>query len=270
MNFQTLEVTLENGIAHVAFNRPEKANALNQKGWNELKACFEVLDESPEARVIILSGNGKHFCSGIDISLLMGMQQRTDDACDGRKREKMRKIILELQAPINAIQNCSKPVIAAIHGGCIGGGLDIVSACDMRYCEENAYFSIKEVDMGLVADLGTLQRLPKLIGDGIVREMAFTGRKVGGKEAKEIHLVNQCYANAEELMAGVKEMAATIASKSPLVVRGTKEILNYTKDHSIEDGLKYVATWNAATILSEDLAIAMQASMTKKAPKFRD
>ncbi|MFT5617771.1 MAG: enoyl-CoA hydratase [Arenicella sp.] len=267
---KTLQLEIKDKVAYVTLNRPEKANALNQTAWDELQTCFEELDENPEARVIVLSGNGKHFCSGIDISLLMGMQQKTDDKCEGRKREKMRKMVLSLQAPINTISKCSKPVIAQMHGGCIGGGLDIAAACDMRYCSEDAYFSIKEVDMGLVADLGTLQRLPKLIGDGIVREMAYTARKVGGKEAKSIHLVNQCFATQEELKEGVEKLAKNIAEKSPLVIRGTKEILNYAKDHSVEDGLNYVATWNAATILSEDLATAMQASMTKQKPSFRD
>ncbi len=267
---KTLQLEIKDKVAYVTFNRPEKANALNQTAWDELQTCFEELDENPEARVVVLSGNGKHFCSGIDISLLMGMQQKTDDKCEGRKREKMRKMILSLQAPINAIAKCSKPVIAQIHGGCIGGGLDIAAACDMRYCSEDAYFSIKEVDMGLVADLGTLQRLPKLIGDGIVREMAYTARKMSGTEAKSVHLVNQCFATQEELKESVGKLAKNIAEKSPLVIRGTKEMLNYSKDHSVEDGLNYVATWNAATILSEDLATAMQASMTKQKPSFKD
>jgi len=269
-DFKTLEVNISGGVATVSFNRPDKANALNQLAWDELQTCFETLDELPEARVIILNGKGKHFCSGIDISLLLGMQQKVDDKCGGRKAEKLRKVVLGLQAPINAIEKCSKPVLAVIHGGCIGGGLDIAAACDMRYCSSDAYFSIKEADMGLVADLGTLQRLPKLIGSGIVKEMAYTARNVGGAEAQEIHLVNKCYESAEVLQSEVLSIANNIAGKSPLVIRGTKEMLNYAQDHTVADGLNYVATWNAATILSEDLAISIQAQMTKKTPVFRD
>lgn len=270
LNYKTLSLSVENKIAKVSFNRPKKANALNELAWEELKDCFERLDEMSEARVIILSGNGKHFCSGIDVSLLMGMSHQVRDTCDGRTREKLRKLVFKLQAPINAIERCSKPVIAAIHGGCIGGGIDIVTACDMRYATQDAYFTVKEIDMGMVADLGTLQRLPKLIGEGIAREMAYTARKVSGTEAQQIQLVNAAYENQEELMAKVMEVAATIASKSPLSIRGTKEMLNYTRDHSVEDGLNFIATWNAAMIMSEDLATAIQSSMTKKTPEFRD
>jgi len=270
LDYKTLHLSIENKIAHVTFNRPEKANALNELAWKELKDCFEQLDELPEARVVVLSGNGKHFCSGIDLSLLIGMSNKVNDSCDGRMREKLRKLVFQLQAPINAIEACSKPVIAAIHGGCIGGGIDIVSACDMRYATKDAYFTIKEIDMGMVADLGTLQRLPKLIGEGIAREMAYTARKVSGTEAQQIQLVNAAYESREELMEKVMEVAQTIASKSPLSIRGTKEMLNYTRDHSVADGLNFIATWNAAMILSEDLTTAVQASMTKKNPEFRD
>ncbi len=270
LEFKSLTVSIDQKIAHVKFNRPDKANALNELAWEELKSCFEQLDETPEARVIILSGEGKHFCSGIDLSLLMGMGQRVADKCDGRKREKLRKMVFKLQAPINAIEKCSKPVIAAIHGGCIGGGVDIVTACDMRYVTNDGYFTVKEIDMGMVADLGTLQRLPKLIGDGLAREMAYTGRKVYGPEAQQIQLANSSYASKEEMMEKVMEIAHTIAAKSPLSIRGSKAVINYTRDHSVEDGLNFIATWNAAMILSEDLATAIQASMTKKTPDFRD
>ena len=138
-------------------------------------------------------GEGKNFCAGIDLSLLMDVSQYDNIQCEGRKRETVRKFILQLQDCITAIEKCRKPVIAAIHRACIGGGVDIISACDMRYCTEDAYFSIKEVDMGLVADIGTLQRLPKIINLGVVAEMAYTGRNVGGQEAKAINLVNQVY-----------------------------------------------------------------------------
>lgn len=177
MELTTLLLSLENHVAHLRFNRPQRANALNQTAWNELQSVFEMLDEDDSVRVIVLSGEGKHFCSGIDLELLMSVAGLTE-TCEGRKREKLRRQILALQAPINAIEQCSKPVIAAIHGGCIGGGVDIAAACDMRYCTDDAYFSIREIDMGMVADLGTLQRLPRLIPQGTLREMAFTGRSV--------------------------------------------------------------------------------------------
>lgn len=268
--YQTLTVDIANQIAHVAINRPDKANALDQTAWDELQAVFERLDELDEVRVIIISGEGKHFCSGIDLSLLAGITAAKNASCDGRAREKLRKQVFQLQAPINAIEKCSKPVLAAIHGGCIGAGVDLVCACDMRYCTNDAFFTVKEIDMGMVADLGTLQRLPKLIGEGMVREMAYTGRNVTGPEAYEIRLVNRSFADKATMMDEVRKLATTIAAKSPLSIRGTKEMLLYTRDHSVADGLKYIATWNAAMLLSNDLDEAFQAKMQKREPKFGD
>lgn len=268
MTFETFEVNIEQHIAKVVFNRPERANALNQKAWDEMKAIFESLDENEEVRIILLYGNGKHFCAGIDLELLMNVAQ-FNQKCEGRKREKLRKKVLDLQAPINAIEQCSKPVIAMIHGGCIGGGVDIVSACDMRYCTDDAFFTIKEIDMGMVADLGTLQRLPKIIPAGIAREMAYTGRNVLGQEAERIGLVNRTFSDTETMKAEVLKIAQSIAAKSPLSIRGTKAILNHTRDHSVADGLEYMATWNAAMLLSDDLMEAFQAKMQKREAIFK-
>lgn len=270
MSYQTLTVHIADHIATVSFNRPEKVNALNKLAWQELRTAFEELDTNPDARVVILQGEGKHFCAGIDLELLMAIRQETADDCEGRVREKIRAFVKLLQAPINAIEQCSKPVLAAIHGGCIGGGLDIVAACDMRYSTEDAYFTIKEIDMGMVADLGSLQRLPKLISDGMAREMAYTGRKMYGAEAKDYGLVNSTYTDRDSLLEAVKGIAAQIASKSPLSIRGSKEMLRYSRDHSVEDGLNYIATWNAAMILSNDLNEAFMSTMEKRKPSFKD
>ncbi|MCP1384774.1 crotonase/enoyl-CoA hydratase family protein [Runella salmonicolor] len=268
MSFETFSLAIENYVAQVVFNRPERANALNQKAWQEMKAIFEELDENEDVRAIILRGNGRHFCAGIDLELLMQVAQSAQK-CEGRKREKLRRQVLDLQAPINAIEQCSKPVLAAIHGGCIGGGVDIVSACDMRYCTHDAFFTIKEIDMGMVADLGTLQRLPKIIPPGIAREMAYTGRNVSGKEAERIGLTNRSFVDADSMLAEVMNIAQVIAAKSPLSIRGTKAILNHSRDHSVADGLEYMATWNAAMLLSDDLTEAFQAKMQKRDAAFR-
>lgn len=267
MELTTLLLSIENHVAQLRFNRPQRANALNQTAWDELKSVFETLDEDDSVRVIVLSGEGKHFCSGIDLELLMSVAGLTE-ACEGRKRKKLRKQILALQAPINAIEQCSKPVIAAIHGGCIGGGVDIAAACDMRYCTKEAYFSIREIDMGMVADLGTLQRLPHIIPQGTLREIAYTGRSVFGPEAERMGLVNRAFETAEKMQESVAEVARQIAAKSPLSIRGTKHILNHSRDHSVADGLDYMATWNAAMLLSNDLMEAFQASMQKREAKF--
>ncbi len=269
-DYTSLHVTVAEGIAHVELARPEKANALGAESWKEIPDCFNELSKLPACRVVVISGQGKHFCAGIDLSFLMQVGQSSQNDCEGRRRESLRDMIFELQAAFNAIDECKKPVIAAVHGGCIGAGVDLVTACDMRYATDDAYFQVKEIDIGMVADVGTLQRLPKVIADGHAREMAYTGRKVPGTEAASIGLANASFSTREELIEEVMKVAANISSKSPLSIRGTKEMLRYSRDHSVEDGLKYIATWNSAMLLSEDLAAAMQASMMKQTPAFRD
>lgn len=270
MNNKHFKVKIEQKIAQVFFNRPEKANALNREAWKEMQTIFETLSKSEEVRVIVLAGEGKHFCAGIDLELLMSIGGLQEIVCAGKRSEKIRELILSLQQTITAIEKCSKPVLAAIHKGCIGGGVDIATACDMRYCTEDAYFTVKEIDLGMVADLGTLQRLPKIIPAGIAAEMAYTGRKVFGPEAKNIGLVNQYYHSKESLMEEVMKIAATIASKSPLSIRGTKDVLRYTRDHTVDDALNYMSTWNASMLLSSDLMEAFKATMEKRLPKFED
>jgi len=269
MNYQTFKVDINNHIAHVAINRPNKANSLNQQAWDEMKAIFEALDENTEVRVVVLSGEGKYFCAGIDVSMLMNIGDFSAKGCEARKREKFIKGLQYLQDCVSAIEKCRKPVLAAIHNGCIGGGVDIASVCDMRYCTEDAFFVVKEVDMGLVADIGTMQRLPKIIPYGIAAEMAYTGRNVYGPEAKSIGLANNCYVDKSAMMEAVMQIAATIAAKPPVVIRGTKHILQHTRDHSVNEGLQYIQTWNAAMIFSDDLMEAFQAFMQKKKPVYK-
>lgn len=270
MQFETLEVTLENHIATVRLNRPEKANAMNANMWQEIRQAFQWIDTTPEARVAVLQGEGKLFTAGIDLQMMMGLGPQIQNDCEGRTREALRRVILDLQDTLTSLERCRKPVLAAIHGGCIGGGIDLVTCADMRYASSDAYFTIKEIDIGMTADVGTLQRLPKLVGEGIVRELAYTGRKFDAQEAKEIGLVNRVFESREALYAGVHEIAATIAAKSPLSIRGTKEMITYARDHSVADSLNYIATWNAAMLMSQDLTEAMMSSMAKKAPTFKD
>jgi len=268
---ETLKIELAGKVATVTLNRPDKANAMNWAMWQDIRSAMQWADRTPEVRVVVLQGEGKHFTSGIDLQMMMGLQAQIQDDCDGRSREKLRQLVLELQDTLSSIERCRKPVLAAIHGGCVGGGVDMISCTDMRYCSADAYFTIKEIDIGMVADVGTLQRLPKLIGNqGIVREMAFTGRKVLADEAQRIGLVNQVFDSREALYAGVRELAELVAAKSPLSIRGTKEMLNYSRDHSVADGLNYIATWNAAMLMSGDLMTAMMANMSKQTPEFKD
>ncbi|MFC4159930.1 crotonase/enoyl-CoA hydratase family protein [Chitinimonas lacunae] len=270
MHYKTLEVTLENHVAQISLNRPDKANAMNEDMWLELRQVFEWLDRTESARVGLLLGNGDHFCAGIDLSMLVSVQHRIQDECAGRQNEKLRLLIIELQDSLTALERCRKPVIAAIQGRCIGGGLDLVAACDMRYCSAEAVFQLKEVDLGIVADVGVLQRLPKIIGDGRSRELAYTAREVHGEEAERMGLVNRCYVDQTTMMMDVTGIADAIAAKSPLTVRGLKENLNYARDHTVAEGLRYVAAWNAGMLISKDLEAAAMAAVMKDRAVFRD
>lgn len=270
MSFDTLSVTLENHIATVRLNRPEKANAMNATMWAEIRKAFQWVDATPEARVAVLQGEGKLFTAGIDLQMMMAIGPQVQNECDGRTREALRRVILDMQDTLTSLERCRKPVLAAIHGGCVGGGIDLITCADMRYCSADAYFTIKEIDIGMTADVGTLQRLPKLVGEGMARELAYTGRKFTAEEARDMRLVNRVFESREALYAGVQEIAASIAAKSPLSVRGCKEMITYARDHSVADGLNYIATWNAAMLMSNDLQEAMTANMSKRAPVFKD
>jgi enoyl-CoA hydratase len=182
----------------------------------------------------------------------------------------LRRLILDLQDCLSSIERCRKPVIAAIQGACVGGALDLVTCCDMRYAAPDAVFSIKEIDLGMVADVGTLQRLPRLIGEGMTRELAYTGRNVDAAEAEKLGLINFKFGDFSRLTVGIREIAQTIAAKSPLAVRGTKDVLNFSRDHSVADGLNYVAGWNAAMLLSADLGECIAAQREKRTAQFGD
>lgn len=270
MEFQTLVVTLEAGVAHVALNRPDKANAMTRVMWDEIRRAFAWVDDTPEARVAILSGQGAHFTAGIDLEMLAGVRDEVHDACDGRSRERLRRVILALQDTLTSLERCRKPVLAAVHGACIGGGVDLICCADVRYASADARFQVKEIDLGMTADVGTLQRLPRLIPDGLARELAYTGRPLGADEAGRCGLVTRVFESRDALMSGVSEIAAAIAARSPLAMRGAKEMLLYARDHSVADGLNHVATWNAAMLLSSDLQEALTAASQKRAPVFRD
>src|SRR5450759_1468105 len=220
--YETLNVTLENHIATVQLNRAEKANAMNLAMWQDIRTAFAWVDATPELRVAILAGAGKLFSAGIDLQMMMGLGPQIQDACDGRTRENLRLLILDLQDTLTSLERCRKPVLAAVHGACVGGGIDLITCADMRYCSSDASFTIKEIDIGMTADVGTLQRLPRLIGEGMARELAYTGRQLLAPEALQIHLVNRGFESREALRVGLQEIAASIAAKSPLSVRGIK------------------------------------------------
>ncbi|XP_024399333.1 delta(3,5)-Delta(2,4)-dienoyl-CoA isomerase, peroxisomal [Physcomitrium patens] len=256
------------GVATLTLHRPSRFNALNPSLFQEIPAAIRALDMDPAVRVVILNAAGQHFCSGIDLSFFTTVVGSDASTCLGRQREKFRRDVKDMQDAFTAFEECRKPVIAAIHGACIGGGIDMVTACDLRYCTENANFSVKEVDVAITADLGTLQRLPKLIGHGSAMELALTGRHFSGPEAKSLGLVQGVLPSKTELDAYVQKIASQIAAKSPLAVMGTKAVLIKSRDMSVAQGLDYVGLWNAAMLVSEDLEEAALAKMQKRTPKF--
>ncbi|MBS7325229.1 MAG: crotonase/enoyl-CoA hydratase family protein [Thiopseudomonas sp.] len=269
MNYHAFNLQVQDKIAVLEMNRPAKLNAMNEDFWRELPEIFAYIEQEPSIRVVVLTGAGEHFSSGIDLNYLASVAGQLGQD-PGRNALILRKQIKHLQASLDAVDRCGKPVLAAVQGYCIGGAVDLISACDMRYCSADARFSIKEIDIGMAADVGTLQRLPHIIGDGIMRELAYTGRFVEADEACRIGLVNRVYADPSQLLDGVLQLSAEIAAKSPLAVRGTKEMIRYMRDHSVEDGLNYVATWNAAMLQSEDLRLAMAAGLSKRRAEFKD
>ncbi|MEM9314149.1 MAG: crotonase/enoyl-CoA hydratase family protein [Pseudomonadota bacterium] len=266
--FETLELTVENAVGEVFLNRPEKANSMSAAMWRELQECFEWLDSEPTVRAVILAAHGKHFCAGIDLEMLSGVSDEPGEP--SRRSEAVRRNVLRLQENLSAIEKCRKPVLVAIHNTCIGGGIDMVTCADMRYASADAWFSVREVDIGMTADVGTLQRLPKLIPYATACELAYTGRNVDAEEAQRLGLVNRVFADREELLREVRAIAANIASKSPLAVRGSKEMLLFSRDHSVQEGLNYVATWNAGMLSAQDLREGITAQWEKRAATYDD
>ncbi|POZ60455.1 crotonase/enoyl-CoA hydratase family protein [Chromobacterium alticapitis] len=270
MSLETLTVEVNDKAALIRFNRGDKANSLNMQMWQDLRSAMDWVDGEPGVRAVVLAGHGKHFCAGIDLAMLVGLQAQIEDACEARKREKLRKLILDLQDCVSSLERCRKPVIAAIHGACLGGGLDIALAADFRFASQDAVFGVREVDIGMVADVGSLQRLPRVVGEGVARELALTGRDMTAGEALDVGLVNRVQEDGEAVLAAALQSAWLIAAKSPLAVRGSKEVMNYSRDHSVADGLQFVAGWNAAMLISEDIQKAAMAAMMKQQASFRD
>ncbi len=268
-DFEFYTVEKKPPIAWVYLDRPDKLNSMNKPAWDESPAIFEDLDQDEEIKVIIVSGKGKCFSAGIDLIGMAGsMPELMSQNQMGGVKAKLLRWIYAMQETNTCIERCRKPVIAAIHGYCIGAGLDMVTACDIRLAAKDAEFSLREAGVAFVADVGVLQRIPHIVGQGIARELAFTAKYFNAERAKEILLVNEVYEDHESLMAEAEKMAMEIAENSPLAVQASKEVLNYGIGKSIDDGLKYVASISANIIPSEDLMEAAKAMMEKRKPKF--
>lgn len=276
--FEVLKVTaLPHHVVHVRLNRPDKLNAFDGRMWRELRECFGMIKRDTSFRAVVLSGEGKHFTAGLDLTSFSEQVSSFEEGEDSantkidtaRRAYRMRRAILEMQDSFNEIENCDQPVIAAVHGACIGAGIDMITAADIRLCSADAFFSVKEVDVGLAADVGTLQRLPKVVGNqGLVRELAFTGRRFLAPEAQSMGLITHIYPDATQTLDAAIKLATTIASKSPVAVAGTKRILTYSRDHTVAEGLDYVVTWNMSMLQTDDLMEAAVANGEKREPKF--
>ena len=274
MNYESFKYSSEEGVGHLVLNKGEDLNKMTMNFWYELPRILDEIDRDASLRVLILSSTGKHFCAGMDLknfgTLGSDSEKKTNVPDKARIGENLYRVAKELQDMLSKLEKLRIPVLVGIQGGCIGGGLDLVTAADMRFASKDAFFCIQEVNIGMAADIGTLQRLPRVIPEGKVRELAYTGRRMPAEEAFEAGLVNKVYESHEEMVSGLKEMAAVIASKSPLAVYGTKAILNFSRDHTIAEGLEYNALWSGAMLPQEDMAEAMMSNMEKRDPEFQD
>jgi enoyl-CoA hydratase len=274
MNYESFKYTSEDGVGHLILNKGEDLNKMTMNFWYELPKILDEVDRDASLRVLILTSTGKHFCAGMDLknfgTLGNDAEKKTNVPDKARIGENLYRVAKELQDMLSKLEKLRIPVLAGIQGGCIGGGLDLVTAADMRFASKDAFFCIQEVNIGMAADIGTLQRLPRVIPEGKVRELAYTGRRMPADEALETGLVNKVYESQEDMVSGLKEMAAVIASKSPLAVYGTKAILNFSRDHTIAEGLEYNALWSGAMLPQEDMAEAMMSNMEKRDPEFKD
>ena len=274
MDYTCFDVTIEDRIAHIILKRPEKRNSMIPEFWEELPAIIHDIDENVRARVIVISSTGPHFSAGLDISAFITGPRQGDPDPEAQKRARRQhgasfyRSVMRMQDTFNCLEACRIPVIVAIQGGAIGGGVDFATACDIRHATEDAFFTIFETNIGMTADVGTFPRLVKLIPEGIVRELAYTGRRMPAQEAKAVGLVNQVFADQETMLAEVMDIAREIASKAPLAVYGCKRMITYARDHSTSDGLDYISIWNASMLQPEEMIEAMTANREKRLGDF--
>ncbi|KAL4707480.1 hypothetical protein ACJJTC_000232 [Scirpophaga incertulas] len=272
--YETLAVSVpKKNVYHVELNRPQKLNTLNQCMWSDLKKCFNTLHNDSDCRVVVISGQGKLFTAGIDLQSLVEYFSAANEIEDiGRRGRFLYKFIKDTQECITAVEECMKPVLAVVHGACLGAGVDLITAADIRYCTEDAWFQVKEVDVGLAADVGTLQRLPKVIGSAsVVRELCYSARKVDAKEALDIGLVGKMLSDKQSAIDHALSMAELIASKSPVAVQATKQNILYSQDKTPREGLEHIALLNMLNHQSEDLSkSAIAAASRSGTPEFEN
>lgn len=267
--WKAFEVTIADRVAEVRLTGPGKGNAMGPDFWSELPVLFGQLDADPDVRAVVLTGSGKHFSYGLDLVAMGGtLATVLADGAQAGPRTEFLDSLRRLQNAITAVADCRKPVIAAVSGWCIGGGVDLISAADIRYASADARFSVREVKVGMVADVGSLARLPLILSDGHLRELALTGKDIDAARAEKIGLVNDVADDQDAVLALARATAAEIAANPPLVVHGIKAVLDHTRSAAVHDSLRYVAAWNSAFLPSKDLTEAITAVFEKRTPDF--
>ena len=271
--YSCFELSIDKGIANLVLSRPEELNTMSRDFWVELSEVLNDINRDSDVRVVVMSSTGKHFCAGMDLSAFSnGVENIPDDKKPDHARigEALYRVAKELQEYISTLEKIRVPVISAIQGGCVGGALDLITACDIRYATNDAFFCIQEINIGMAADVGTLQRLPRIIPDSKMREMAYSGRRMYAEEAKDCGLVSDTFETQEDMLEAARKIAKEIASKSPVAIYGLKAVMNYSRDHSISDSLDFNALWSGAMLSQKDMAEAMSAQMEKREASFNE
>jgi enoyl-CoA hydratase len=267
--YRCFDVDISAAVAHVRLTRPDELNTMTPAFWRELPEIVSGISDEASARVVVISSTGRHFSAGMDLSVFTG-DHFAADAEPGRRHARMRSNAKLLQGAFTALEKARVPVIAAVQGGVIGGAVDLVTACDLRYAAADAFFCVQELNIGMTADLGTLQRLGRIVPEGVARELAFTGRRMPAQRAYEVGLVQAVYDDHDALLTGALETAREIASKSPLAIWGTKVAMNYARDHGVDDALDQIATWQSGMFQPADMMETFTAKAEKRTPVFPD
>ncbi len=276
MGYVCFDVEESDGIAHVRLSRGDKLNTMIPEFWYELPAIVDEISDSGRCRVLVLSSTGRHFTAGLDLSMFSEVTAASGSSSPaagpeaGRVRAGVRLTLLAMQESLSSLERARMPVLAAVQGGCVGGGVDLVTAADCRYATADAWFCIQEVNIGMTADVGTLQRLPKLIPEGVAREYAYTGRRMSAARAHELGLVNEVFDDHESMMDAVMGIAAEIASKSPLAVHGSKVAVVHSRDHSVPESLDHIAAWQSGMFQPGDIMETIEAQSHGRAPVYEN
>jgi enoyl-CoA hydratase len=268
-SYESVTIETKDQVAQVTLIGPGKGNAMGPAFWSELPEVFAALDADRDVRAIVITGSGKNFSYGLDVPAMGAMfAPLMADGALARPRTDFHATVLRMQKAINAVADCRTPTIASVHGWCIGGAVDLISAVDIRHASADARFSVREVKLAIVADMGSLARLPLILSDGHLRELALTGKDIDAARAEKIGLVNDVYEDAEKTLAAAHETAAEIAANPPLAVYGIKDVLDQQRTSAVSENLRYVAAWNAAFLPSKDLTEGISAAFAKRPPQF--